>query len=71
VNGKRIVELDLPPGAWVTLVTRHDHHLVPQGPTVLYAGDRLTVLASRAEAERIHASLARDGSQVRELSREE
>jgi cell volume regulation protein A len=66
-DGRRIVELDLPSGSWLTLITRHDHHLVPQGPTVLRSGDRLTVLASHAEAERIVASLARQRAENREL----
>lgn len=55
VGGRRIVELDLPPGTWVSLIARDDRHLVPQGPTVLRGGDRLTVLASTAEAERIRS----------------
>jgi len=59
VNGRRVIELDLPPGSWVTLIARDDHYLVPQGPTVLHSGDRLTILASHAEYDKIKASFAR------------
>lgn len=58
VAGRRIVELDLPPGTWVSLIARDDHYLVPQGPTVLQDGDRLTVLASSAEADRIRSAFS-------------
>ncbi len=57
VDGRRVVELDLPAGMWLSLVGRGDEFLVPQGPTVLKAGDRLTVLASPSEKEQVESLL--------------
>lgn len=51
--GRQVVEVDLPAGAWLTLLTRNDEVIVPQGPTVLYVGDVLTVLTTQAEAREI------------------
>jgi potassium/hydrogen antiporter len=56
--GRQVVELDLPPGTWVALLTRGEKVVVPQGPTVLEAGDRLTVLATPAELEQVARHLA-------------
>ena len=53
VVGKRVVELDLPEGVWVVLLNRGEDYLVPQGPTVIEAGDRLTVLADRPELRKV------------------
>ena len=53
--GRQVVEVDLPNGSWLTLLTRNDEVMVPQGPTVLEAGDVLTVLASRAELAKIRS----------------
>jgi potassium/hydrogen antiporter len=53
VVGRQVVELDLPSGVWLALVTRGEEVLVPQGPTVLSGGDRVTVLASPSELERV------------------
>lgn len=46
VAGKQIVEAGLPRGALITLVMRDQEFLVPNGDTVLRAGDKLLVLAS-------------------------
>jgi cell volume regulation protein A len=62
VVGRRVVELDFPQGTWVSLISRDDHYLVPQGRTVLASGDRLTVLASHAEKEQIEDLLGRTAS---------
>lgn len=53
VDGRRVVELDFPTGMWLSLIARGDEFLVPQGPTVLKSGDRLTLLASENEKERV------------------
>jgi len=53
VVGKRVVELDLPEGVWVVLLNRGEDYLVPQGPTVIEAGDRLTVLADQPELRKV------------------
>lgn len=46
--GRRVVDLGLPPGALIVLVTRDEEHLLPQGSTVLEAGDVLLLLADHA-----------------------
>ncbi|HLT97790.1 MAG TPA: potassium/proton antiporter [Acidimicrobiia bacterium] len=60
--GRRIVELDLPPSVWLVLITREGEFLVPQGPTEIEPGDRLTVLANaqeRKQVERILTGMSR------------
>ncbi|MGH8957601.1 MAG: potassium/proton antiporter [Acidimicrobiia bacterium] len=57
VDGRRVLELDLPTGMWLALVGRGEEYLVPQGPTVLQAGDRLTILASPSEKEQVEKLL--------------
>lgn len=42
--GRSIMELNLPPGALVVLVNRNDDTIVPNGATVLQAGDAVLVL---------------------------
>jgi cell volume regulation protein A len=46
VVGKQIVELHLPPGALFVLIGREESFVVPQGGTVLEAGDNVMVLAN-------------------------
>ncbi|MGH8926563.1 MAG: potassium/proton antiporter [Acidimicrobiia bacterium] len=58
VDGRRVIELDLPTGMWLALIGRGYEFLVPQGPTVLKAGDRLTVLASANEKLQVEAMLS-------------
>lgn len=42
--GHPVRDLGLPPGALIALVRREAHNFVPQGSTVLRAGDRLTLI---------------------------
>lgn len=43
--GQRLVQLNLPPGTLVVLVTRNGEHIVPQGQTTLQPDDLVLVLA--------------------------
>ena len=65
VEGRQVVEIALPPGVWLTLLTRRDEVIVPQGPTVLEPGDVLTVLANQSELVEIErmcsSALSADG----------
>ncbi|HJU50905.1 MAG TPA: potassium/proton antiporter [Acidimicrobiia bacterium] len=72
VDGRRVVELDFPTGMWLSLIARGDEFLVPQGPTVLKSGDRLTLLASENEKERVLELLESGSAQTpaSRLSRE-
>jgi cell volume regulation protein A len=45
VAGKRILEVELPPGTLIVLLSRDGEFLVPRGSTTLQAGDKLLVLA--------------------------
>lgn len=47
VVGRSILQLGLPPGALILLIGRDGENLVPNGGTVLEAGDRLLVLAEK------------------------
>ncbi len=45
--GRQIVDLGLPRGALIVLIGRGSEHLVPDGNTVLEAGDHLLILADQ------------------------
>lgn len=45
--GKQLVDLGLPEGVLIALVTRGNQYFVPRGDTVLEVGDSITVLADR------------------------
>jgi CBS domain-containing protein len=51
--GKSLRQTDLPRGLLVTSVTRGDRVFVPNGDTVLAAGDRLSVLGQAGDLENI------------------
>jgi len=52
VIGKQIVGAGIPRGALIVLIGRGSEFLVPNGGTVLEAGDRLLVLADKADLDR-------------------
>lgn len=49
--GKQIVDLHLPQGALIVLITRDGNHIVPTGSTVIEANDTLTLLASKEDTD--------------------
>ena len=55
--GRRIMELGLPPGTLIVLLSRHDTFLIPSGRTVLEAGDTLLVLADKHDLDAVRALL--------------
>lgn len=58
-DGVAVVSLDLPSGALIVLLQRGDDFVVPEGRTVLRAGDRLLVLAEGDVLEVVRRILAR------------
>ncbi len=60
-EGKRIMDLKLPPETLVILVNRGGQFLIPKGPTELLAGDRVLVLASEAEQHVVRRKLEYEG----------
>jgi potassium/hydrogen antiporter len=48
--GRRLAEVDVPPGAIVTAVVRHDAVIVPSGNTRIHADDVLLITAQRDRA---------------------
>ncbi len=56
-GGKTIAELDLPPGAIITLVTRGKQLVVPKGSTQLRGWDHVSVLARGEEEETVRSVL--------------
>ena len=57
VCGKTIQEIPWPSGALVVSVKRHDQELVPQGDTILEAGDILVLLCNESESQPVHTAL--------------
>ncbi|MFW7377286.1 MAG: potassium/proton antiporter [Oligoflexus sp.] len=55
--GKQIVDLSLPIGALIALITRRDQYIVPRGDTQLEAGDNLMILASGSMIDEIKKKL--------------
>ena len=51
ISGKDLRQADLPKGLLITSITRGDHVFVPNGSTVLTAGDRLSVLGETDDLE--------------------
>jgi potassium/hydrogen antiporter len=57
-----IVELGLPKGSLVVLVSRGDEFVVPQGSTTLYARDTVLVLADATQLAHVRHIIEGDGS---------
>ncbi|MDI6877719.1 MAG: potassium/proton antiporter [Methanomicrobiales archaeon] len=55
VAGKQIVDLGLPPGALIILMEKKSERFVPNGSTVLEAGDNLLILAGGPLADEVRA----------------
>lgn len=58
VAGKKIVRAGLPRGALIALVRRGEEFMVPNGDTVLRAGDKLLVLAGKEELASLRSLMA-------------
>jgi cell volume regulation protein A len=63
VAGNSIVELGMPEGSLIVLISRGDEYLVPTGGTIIEAGDTLLVLTNQSTLPEIREILSR---QVRE-----
>jgi len=59
--GKQVVELGLPPGTLIVLISRNGESFVPGGGTVLAENDSVLFLAERADIGRIRSILERSG----------
>jgi cell volume regulation protein A len=55
VVGKQILELGLPNGTLVVLISRNGEFIVPGGATILEAGDTMLVLADKASLDKVHS----------------
>src|SRR5690606_5554150 len=55
--GPRIRDLQLPPGAVITLITRDNEVLIPKGNFRLQGWDRVTVLARIVEEDKVREAL--------------
>jgi cell volume regulation protein A len=55
--GRRIMELGLPQGTLIVLLSRHDDYVIPSGQTVLEAGDTLLVLVAKHDLDAVRALL--------------
>ncbi len=61
--GRQVVDLDLPKGTLLVLVSRDGEYLVPQGATVLRRGDKALVLADAESLRRAREILQGDGGE--------
>ena len=61
--GRQVVDLGLPKGTLLVLVSRDGEHLVPQGATVLRQGDKALVLADAESLRRAKKILQGDGGE--------
>lgn len=59
--GRQLVDLQLPQGALVVLVSRDDEFVVPQGSTVLLAGDNVLLVADEHTLSKAQALIAGAG----------
>lgn len=57
VDGKAIVELNLPPGYLIVLISREGAYIQPKGSTVLKTGDRLLALTEKDALEQARGIL--------------
>jgi cell volume regulation protein A len=56
-NGRRIVDLALPPETLVLLVERGGIYMIPRGGTALQQGDQVLILAARDQLPAVERSL--------------
>lgn len=63
VIGRRIMDLRLPPGALIVLVSRGEDFLAPRGATVLERGDRMLVLATESDLDSVRTLVDRRGAE--------
>jgi len=49
VEGKKLVELNFPKNALITVITRGDTYIIPRGDTKLYQGDKLMIMTENKE----------------------
>jgi len=54
---RSVVELNLPPGTLLTLLSRGREQIIPRGSTVLMPGDRLLVRANDRDIEIVRFAL--------------
>jgi potassium/hydrogen antiporter len=59
VAGRSIMQLGLPAGVLIVLITRDDDNIVPNGGTVLQEGDKLVVLANSVDSTALANVLAK------------
>ena len=61
VCGKALENLNLPEGILIIAVIRHNEMLVPNGKTVLEAGDRIILFAMHEVAPRMQKIFSSEG----------
>jgi cell volume regulation protein A len=56
-SGRAVVDLNLPPGAFIVLIHRNGQYFSPNGETVLSGGDHLLIMADNSSTvKRVHDS---------------
>jgi potassium/hydrogen antiporter len=61
VAGRALVEIGLPAGALIVLISRNGHFVVPQGATALHGGDNVLVLVDTENLSRVKGILEASG----------
>jgi len=58
VEGKKLVELNFPKNALITVITRGKNYIIPKGDTKLYQGDKLMIMTeNKKEIQEVKACL--------------
>ena len=57
MDGEKIEKMLLPPGCLVVSVERENKEIVPSGSTVLRGGDKLILLCSQGDVQKVEEKL--------------
>ncbi|MCE5300974.1 MAG: potassium/proton antiporter [Spirochaetia bacterium] len=65
VAGKRVFELGVPQGCVITMISRGENFIIPNGTTVLEEGDVMLVMAEKEAVKQLEAGVAKQKEAVK------
>lgn len=66
-EGKRIMDLKLPPDTLVILIDRAGEYLIPKGPTELLGGDKVLVLAGHEDLQTVRRKFSLSAADLQQM----